>query len=472
MTIPPGLHGEISEDGLFWLPAAPDNQVAGTLTFTQEDGCHLRLLGTLTEVTDLFAAGEPQEGTELIHGLTSTGVPVTILGAFRTQHQMSFPGLVTETHFGNVLGLGLHFSSSTDSLFRRSVVRFDGMENWLGERPFTLDRDVQAKVVKLNVLRSPQASFAAMLDCVVETGSILYTSNRPATEYRLTAHSTMSIKATEPQSLDWHLAGAARLQELASLCTGHYLPLVSLSLEGLKLPGAGRPAEVRIYVRIQHPEAGARPRYEAPIVAGRELAELAPGAVARWFDEYDRLRPAINLFFAVTGSKDMFSSVRFLLCAQALEVFHRMTSEALIVDERSYEALRLALVAAIPPGTQRNMREKIVSMLRFANEPSLNQRLKSMIKALEEEFGERPAGLSKAFFRGVVDTRNYLTHYPAELRDKAFDGADMHWACRRMIMLLTVLFLMRLGIGGADIRRLLKRHEEFSRLWDSADEPS
>jgi ApeA N-terminal domain 1 len=70
-----------------------------------------------------------------------------------------------------------------------------------------------------------------------------------------------------------------------------------------------------------------------------------------------------------------------------------------------------------------------------------------------------------------VDTRNYNTHFTGSLESKAMDGGDMYWATRRIIMLLTYLFLRNIGVKAQDFREALERHREFRALFASPQPP-
>jgi hypothetical protein len=50
-------------------------------------------------------------------------------------------------------------------------------------------------------------------------------------------------------------------------------------------------------------------------------------------------------------------------------------------------------------------------------------------------------------------------------------GGEMYWATRRIVLLLSLLFLQRLGVAASDLLRLLKRHQEFARLWVTEGDP-
>lgn len=99
------------------------------------------------------------------------------------------------------------------------------------------------------------------------------------------------------------------------------------------------------------------------------------------------------------------------------------------------------------------------------------QRMRTIVNDISAAFDEHPAGFCGSFARDVVATRNYNTHFSSDLKNKALDPAGMHWASRRIILLLTVLFLMRLGIAAPRIKAALQRHREFTKLWTVAGDP-
>ncbi len=91
---------------------------------------------------------------------------------------------------------------------------------------------------------------------------------------------------------------------------------------------------------------------------------------------------------------------------------------------------------------------------------------------MNADFGEEVHGFTDRFARKVVDTRNYNTHFTATLKAKAMVGGDMYWATRRIIMLLTYLFLKNIGVMAPAFRLALKRHREFEALFSRPDAPA
>lgn len=476
MAIPLGLHDSFTEQGLWWREGEADDQVGGTLTFDPANGPELKLLGVLGDFASSLEAALGGKGDDYvtIHGVTTRGKPVTLMRAMNVNRQLNMPGIPHETWRSNLLVMGIHLhSEDDDEIFLKSYLRFTGIEHWLQHRPFTDTFDHEENSVTVVARKPREAQFAQHEDFdVVSTGS-LHQDNKPATHFEIDVVSYFGIVPRGPKSLNWHMRIAVRLQELAALCTGHFLPLTSLELRGPEeeLPGGGKqPREVHVYARMIFPE-NSRPRHEMPLVSGPELLAFNPQAVQTWFDQYELFSPAIRLFFTITGQQQMFTNVRLLLAIQALEVFHRRTSDDSVMPAEDFPDFAAGLVKAIPASATTRMKDKLQGVYRYLNEPSLNQRLKSIVDDLETAFGRAPPGFDKAARRKLVDTRNYYTHFSRELDANTLDGAGMYWASRRIVLLITLLFLQRLGLAAKDIVPLLQRHQEFSQLWASDARP-
>lgn len=473
-----GLQDSLTEEGLWWREGREDDQVGGTLTFDPNGGAVLKLLGLLGDMESALKTafgGSDRDDYVTIHGVTKKGKPVSLFHAINTNRQLNMPGIANETWKSNLLVIGIHLGDEeSEEIFSKSYFRFEAIERWLEQKPFDdrYDHDERSMTVVANKPR--EVHFAHHEEFEVTSVGSLYSNNKPETRFTIDVISQLAITPFTPKSLNWHFAKAVRLQELAALCTGHYLPLTGLELRGPNEPlggGGSRPSEVHVYAQMMHSEAENRPSHEAPVISGPELVALNPQAVQRWFDQHEVFSPAINLFFTITGQRRMFVNIRLLLAIQALEVFHRRTSSERVMPPDEFPAFAASLVDAIPDAASARMKDKLKGTYKFLNEPSLGQRLKSIVGDLTTAFGTAPPAFGKSYLRKLVDTRNYYTHFSEELAGKTFDGAGMYWASRRIVLLLTLLFLRRLGIEASDIAPLLQRHREFSQLWSSVERP-
>lgn len=462
------LYDSFTHEGFWWLSDKPEEQVAGTLTFSQAEGARLQLLGMFG---GMLAFNRDMNERSTIHGIIKNGKPITLLDAFVKNRQVNVPGIMNEQYYAHLLCIGYHFSSDEDDLFRKSYFRFERLEEWLVTSPFEHEWEFDPPKLTLRVDKGRSEEMTAFSDHRIGKSSNMNT-NSGSTEHCINILSFLFCEADAARSVRWHFVVATRMQELASLCTGHYLPLTHLKLVlDNEHKASERATEVEVFAQMQHPQAGSRPKHEIPLFALTELLRDEDRAVENWFKQYEKLSPAINLFFAVTGERQMFVNVRFLLAIQALEVFHRRTAATVLMPKPDFKKLRKQLADAIPSDAPTEMTEKLTGLYAFANEPSLMQRLSAILSELNTDFGEEVVGFSGSFARSVVDTRNYNTHFTSTLEMKALDGQGMYWATRRIILLLTYQFMKNIGIESLAFRAALERHNEFNALFACADPP-
>jgi hypothetical protein len=459
------LQDTFEEDGLWWLPATPEHQVPGNFRFDQELGPTISLGGLLRGLPESFNADRDER--LLIHGVTRSGKLVTLLQCLNKSRQLQFPGICTEVYRAHIAAVGLHFQGADEELFHRSQFHFDGLEQWLGRRPLQTGRDPAARQISVTAIAPAEELLVELADQRLLAGAIAGTKDTKETQTTIYSQSTLTSVPHEPRSLDWHFHNAVQIESLATLTTGRHLPLTWIQLQGPMEelgPGVTRPTTVDIIASMQHPTSTRRATDE-PIIRWQEISNLSPDSVSRWFRMDEDLGSVIGIVLTLIAEDRMFVNVRFLLAIQALEAFHRSVDAKPLMDSMHHARLCEALLKAIPEGTSREMRDKLKGTLQFTNEPSLRQRLRGILSGVAERYGDAPAGFSKTFISSLVDTRNYETHHTPELKKKALDNDGMYWASRRVLALLVVLLIEKLGIPPAEIMKGLQRHQEFLQLW-------
>ena len=459
------LQEKFEEDGLWWLPDTPDRQVPGNFRFDQELGPTLSLAGLLRGLPESFKANRDER--LLIHGVTRSGKRVTLLDCLNKSRQLQLPGICTEVYRAHIAAIGLNFKSSNEELFHRSQFHFDGLEQWLVSRPFEVRHDPAARQISVMAIAPAEELLVDLGDQQLMAGSIAGMKDTKETQATIYSQSTLISIPHELSSLEWHFENAAQLQSLATLTAGQHLPLTWIQVHGPEEevgPGVRRVTTVDILAGMQHPTSARRVNDE-PIVRWPEISTFSPDAVSRWFRMYEDLGSVIGIVLTLIAEERMFVNVRFLLAIQALEAFHRSVDATQLMNRTQHNELCEILIKAIPDGISREMRDKLKGTLQFTNEPSLRQRLRAILAGVAERYGSTPAGFSKTFVSSLVDTRNYETHHTSELKKKAFDNDGMYWASRRVLALLVILLIERLGVAPAEIIKRLERHQEFFQLW-------
>lgn len=461
----------LSLQGIWWLSETPEDTETGTLTFDQIEGAKLSVVGRLLPLQ----AGPMGEEKRLyvIHGVTTTGKPVTLLETFIVNSRMSFLGIATEAWHVGMIAVGAHFLSADEELFNRSWLRFDGIARWLSYDPFTEKYHFDPFFTALTVRKPPSVLLGTIPGAKLYTDSYIRSGRDGDEGWASTSEAKIAIDADNPQTLNWHFGAASKLRSLAELLYGRPLHLTKLQIEMPAEPMTDdHPPYVDVEIYAQMIGGGDKlpPVDRPPMLNAPALIEAAPNALADWFAQYETLSAALHLLSTVASDRRMFINVRFLLAAQAVETFHRETCPGTIMPAEDHTAIVKALTAAIPQDTPKAMRDKLKRTLEWTNEPSLRRRLSALIAfARDGRDGVMPA-FGKSFIDAVVTTRNHETHHGDKPRN-LLAGADMYWAIRRLVVLLTVLFLRRLGMPSDAIDMVIMENLEFRTLWTTTDSP-
>src|SRR5581483_9627351 len=118
-----------------------------------------------------------------------------------------------------------------------------------------------------------------------------------------------------------------------------------------------------------------------------------------------------------------------------------------------------SIINAIPP----EYKEWLGNKLAYSNEPSLRKRLKELVEqfaiAIDTIIDDK-----NAFIQKLVTTRNYLTHYDADSKDKSATGEELFRLMVKTKILLEVGLLHELGFDMNKIKEIIQRSKRYEFL--------
>ena len=185
---------------------------------------------------------------------------------------------------------------------------------------------------------------------------------------------------------------------------------------------------------------------------GNRLDEV----LGRWLKAYDSLGPAIHLYFACRTKPTQFIDFKVLWLIQALESWHRRSSDEVAIERAEFKQLMMTLTEACPDDKRNWLKER----LQHAYELSLSARLHILIDPFERWFGNTQS--RKQFVRRVVDTRNYLTHYSSESKRGAAQGIDLLPLYAKLEALFQLQLLRLVGFSDAVIDEVVRDNQRLS----------
>ena len=188
-----------------------------------------------------------------------------------------------------------------------------------------------------------------------------------------------------------------------------------------------------------------------------QIQDDAERIVNNWFDAYDQIDPALNLYFSTKTGAHKYLDGKFLALAQGLETYHRRTSNIKLMDEDAFEKLTSALIESCPEDN----REWLSGRLLHGNEVSLSRRLKSIIEPFKELLGTSKE--RNKLIRAIVDTRNYLTHYDQSLETVAVKGKELWMLCLKMEAIFQLHLLQILGFTQSEVKSVFENSHELQQ---------
>jgi len=430
--------------GKWWLPGTTD-KIAGVLRFDPKSAGTLNLSGSFTfaDQQDVleksFVSGFPSY--PIIFGEGSDGTPITLFDSW-----IQRPSVDAEGVFANTALVGHRCKDKVSPFYDAIRLRLHNLEQWFEhcaftqETKFTDHSSLTATLKESAVLEitGDLPSIEAKLQFLRGlTGTIK--PHGVSCEYQ----TELWIRFNKPQSLTTCCEVAAKLQNLFTLLMGGPTWRYEFQLvRNNKLHRATFLASWRANVRLREIWNGQMPCSYQTIAA--DFVSILDG----WFRNYEPLDLVITLLFEVLQVRGAVLEEKFFNLAQALEGFCAKTIPFEYEPPDKFEQFRLALIAAIPEGTDQGLRDRTKSWLKFANNPSLKGYISRLFRSLDSKVKANVLGEWKEgeFIDYVKDTRNIITH-PSNGSVWTFtDKGKFRDAMDRLKLLLIVTLLQRAGV--------------------------
>jgi hypothetical protein len=197
-------------------------------------------------------------------------------------------------------------------------------------------------------------------------------------------------------------------------------------------------------------------RLQCVMCSPNQLAQ----AIVTWICLPSKFDSVESLALEVLRKSKLFIETEFLALAQALEGFHRATTNTSATDRLTLrnvrKAIRLTLDArAIEP----ELKEKICNSMMHAGDPTLATRLTALCQSISAPTLAKMGIAPETFISSVVVTRNFYTHAGSGVKSKKkpVEGKEMFLLNQRMRALLRGAMLLHLGLPENQIAEVLAR---------------
>jgi hypothetical protein len=500
------MNEEFGYTGQWWLPETPEKQIGGTLRFTPGEGAVLDLIGSFKGAKTTVVI-EPEE---IILGCLSNKGNVTLYKCRNDRTSYSVPGFQISSFRADVVFIGAHFHKPEDIKFKSIDVHYLHLDEWTNISGFDIQGSFDEEVVIKYKLPEPiKASIND--DCEIH---IRIRAEGPShhviqKEADIKQKTYIRIKTSEEKSFEEYKEMMYQIQNFLSL--GVWAPVHPLTIEGITEANK----EIKIfYGLLDIPKASKTLLPDNMLFTFKDISDRFDIFLRNWFEQAkpSELKPTHDLYFGTLYLPLMYREHHFLSLIQAIESFHRHGrrhgGKYLVYTKKLFrwdnvpgiddEKLRQSLIneigiawagsAKIHKTNDRTIcisngvnsaeieigRQKWKATLKTsdgrtfklkAKEISLEERLREIFDEYQHEIPNVFIKNKGDFIDTVVVTRNYLTHYDKDLKERAASGIDIFHLARELKMLLEICLLRELGFSSEEIEgrssKILGRYPQY-----------
>lgn len=446
--------------GVWWLPERED-YVAGTLTYNGDSDPHLRLIGVLRELTGPI---EPTNRYPIILGVAG-GKNITLVRSQEVNMRITVPGIPTSELISEIVVVGAHIRDEADVVFERLSIAYENLINWSGlsalSNSYRPARDGERANYTISAYALSEHPFP-MGDAQLQFVSSWTTANNPN---QMSVTQELYVEVVPPTSL-----------ELSAYLNNYFYHVQNFLSLGVASPQGIRQVNGTVkdahggvdYVQITFDARKGNEKQLNPwdmLFTKTDLGEAWPGALNRWFERAEILKPVYDLFFSSIFAPNAYLEHRFLSLTQALESYHRRTEVGVLLERNTFEGLRGNLERVIRdyPGLHRDVVVALGERLKYFNEFSQRRRLKETLRKVGA-LTQTLIPNESQFVEKVITTRNYLTHFDAASAHAAASGERLWKLTEQLRFLIEMCFLLEIGVDRQAISALCSNHRRYQHL--------
>lgn len=459
------LDEEFKESGYFWLPSNPEKRIPGTLIIKDGGNIELEVVGLFDDSIDgINRAMNGSDALDRIVGHIEKHGLVTLDDCFYKNRNISFSGISKSAVHVNRAFLGVAYEENEVILFNYLRFSVEGIDEWVGRSGIKVEHQFENK--SASITYNPPEEVTLNLNNGMKL-HITFTWSLPGfpseKEAKITQKTYFKLSSEQECSLNDFISAAYKITTLLGFAIDKTVCIekVTAISEAIRRD-IGNEKTVPVSISIYYsslPFSKNRPKidWHRMLFTFGQIQNDAERIVNNWFDAYEEIDPALNLYFSTKSGAHKYLEGKFLALAQGLETYHRRTSNMKLMNEDAFEELTSALIDQCPEEN----REWLSGRLRHGNEVSLSRRIKSIIEPFKELLGTSKE--RNKLIRAIVDTRNYLTHYGESLETVAVKGKELWVLCIKMEAIFQLHLLQILGFTQSEVKSVFDNSRELQQ---------
>ncbi len=456
---------EFKKSGYFWLPSALQKRIPGTLVITDGGNIELEVVGLFDESMEgLNRALSGKNELERIIGHIEKHGLVTLDNCFYKNTNISSGGIYKASIYVNKAFIGAAYDDKEIALFNNFRFSVECIDEWVGLSGIIVEYQYEKRTASIKYLPPEEVSLNLNNGMrLLITFSWTLPSFPNIKEAKITQKTYFKLVSERERPLDEFILAAYKITTLLCFAIDETVCIdqVSATSEAIRQElGDGKTMPVPIslyYASLPFTKIEPKIVWHEMLFRFGEIRENAERIVNNWFDAYDVIDPALNLYFSTKTGAHKYLDGKFLALVQGLETYHRRTSNENLMDEATFEELTEKLIKQCPEKNQ----EWLSRRLQHGNEVSLGRRIKSIIEPFKEFLGtsEERTKLIKT----IVDTRNYLTHYDKSLESVAASERGLWVLCLKIEAIFQLHLLQVLGFTQEEVKSVFDNSHKLQQ---------
>jgi hypothetical protein len=459
------LEEEFKKSGYFWLPSHPGKRIPGTLVIKDGGDIELEVVGLFDDSIDgMNTAMNGLDTLERIVGHIEKHGLVTLDHCFYKNRNFSFGGISKSTVHVNRAFLGVAYEENEVILFNHLQFSIEGIDEWVGRSGIKVEHQFENR--SASITYNPPEEVILNLNSGMKL-HITFTWTLPGfpsqKEAKIAQKTYFKLSSEQECSLSDFISAAYKITTLLGFAIDKTVCIekVTASSEAMRR-GIGNEKTLPVSISIYYsslPFSKNRPKidWHRMLFRFEQIQDDAERIVKNWFDAYEEIDPALNLYFSTKSGAQKYLDGKFLALAQGLETYHRRTSNMKLMNEDAFEKLKSALIEQCPDEN----REWLSGRLSHGNEVSLSRRIKNIVEPFKDLLGTSKE--RDKLIRAIVDTRNYLTHYDRSLETVAVKGKELWMLCMKMEAIFQLHLLQILGFTQSEIKSVFDNSHELQQ---------
>jgi hypothetical protein len=442
--------------GVWWDPKNDKEQASGALTFDNENGGRLTLIGALGGLR----AFNGDEGITIIHGIADNKF-ITLYKSYTRSLSTNFPGPHKHIIDTGVIFIGRHLSED-EMVFNKVNIDFTYLPEFISKSSLSYSMHFDKTRQHAKGLSAEVKSQKPHYIGPVPNGKISATygwgqQGVPFRSVTLKEQCALMIELTSSITLNELIATYVRpLQDLVTLATDLPNAITRLEVQNPNILNEHNqnPKTLEVYQRTfaDPPESKKKSlmRYDMLFT----LNDLKKTKINKWINVAQYYRPAVAILFGQRYAKVNLEN-KLLNSVSAIEAYHRRKFK----NNLSGKVVWSKRLERILRGV--NERDKVFlnEKLSYANDKNLIHRLDEVLaqSGLMSDLISNPEKWNKL----IRKYRNALTHYDPSSPKEITDYQSVHWLAESLAWILLACLMTEIGFTKTEVCALVNDNQRY-----------